>query len=301
MGRRVTEETLKGNHGEHFVAQMLSLSCLVRPVVGNTDVGVDLYCESVVDGEPFLHFWAQVKAYKQLPNEAVETSFSFETSHLEYWRRQPVPVLAFLVPTGDTEIRFVHVVDITMSVMEHGVSEAGTQTLKSNVDLGVPVTDRATIKNKIDSMILHHLPMVVSAQFAEKGFIFPAPKPKPEPTKVVSRHFLDRYSERISEGLRRGAAWGIMCALGAGTAISEIPKGLVGALTAFEDDLHYETHEALGLLRQAQGDIEGARRAYQHADQLIRADKTVDPTVPPWSEVIARLRGRCESLSSPQR
>ena len=58
----VTENRLKGNYGASLVMSRLSGECLVRPVAAETDVGVDLYCETVAEGRPFLHFWLQVKA-----------------------------------------------------------------------------------------------------------------------------------------------------------------------------------------------------------------------------------------------
>ena len=42
----VTENRLKGNYGAALVVSRLSGECLVRPVAAETDVGVDLYCET---------------------------------------------------------------------------------------------------------------------------------------------------------------------------------------------------------------------------------------------------------------
>jgi hypothetical protein len=39
-----------------------------------------------------LHLWAQVKASEDFPNEPADTGYGFKTAHLEYWRRQAVPV-----------------------------------------------------------------------------------------------------------------------------------------------------------------------------------------------------------------
>jgi len=40
---------LKGNYGAAYVSARLSSECLVRPVAAETDVGVDLYCETSKD------------------------------------------------------------------------------------------------------------------------------------------------------------------------------------------------------------------------------------------------------------
>lgn len=58
----ISDKQLKGNFAENLVAEWLSRACLVRPVAVGTDIGIDLYCESLVDNNPHLHFWVQVKA-----------------------------------------------------------------------------------------------------------------------------------------------------------------------------------------------------------------------------------------------
>ena len=113
------QNRLKGNFGAAVVMARLSARCLVRPVAADTDVGVDLYCETVAeDGRPFLHFWIQVRAGEQCKvrgGDSHSTSCSFSRDHLNYWSRQPVPVFAALVPT-DWPVRCeptIYVVDIT--------------------------------------------------------------------------------------------------------------------------------------------------------------------------------------------
>src|SRR5262245_27943710 len=104
-----------------MVMARLSGECLVRPVAVDTDVGVDLYCETVIESRPFLHFWMQVKAGDQCEarGEATAASCSFGLEHLNYWLRQPVPVFAALVPTTwpvSCEPS-IYVVDITSQLL----------------------------------------------------------------------------------------------------------------------------------------------------------------------------------------
>lgn len=91
---------LKGSRAEFLVASCLSRRCYVRPVASGTDTGIDLYCEAVelADGEPFLHFWVQVKSGSGIRHHNSGAAFSFKCRDIEYWLRQPVPVYAFLVP-----------------------------------------------------------------------------------------------------------------------------------------------------------------------------------------------------------
>lgn len=94
----VPDSFLKANYGEAFVTFLLSTECLVRTTT--SDIGVDLYCESVVDARPFSHFWVQVKTGDQLNviSKGKRASYSFDTGYLAYWRKQPIPIFAALVP-----------------------------------------------------------------------------------------------------------------------------------------------------------------------------------------------------------
>jgi hypothetical protein len=99
----VPESRLKGNYGASVLMARLSAECLVRQVAADTDVGIDLYCETVSEGQPFLHFWLQVRAGKQCKIESGGNNATcrFSRDELTYWSRQPVPVFAALVPTVD--------------------------------------------------------------------------------------------------------------------------------------------------------------------------------------------------------
>ncbi|MBW1863160.1 MAG: hypothetical protein JRJ02_12425 [Deltaproteobacteria bacterium] len=44
---KVDKNRIMGNYGANLVAELLSRHCLVRPVVEGTDIGIDLYCETL--------------------------------------------------------------------------------------------------------------------------------------------------------------------------------------------------------------------------------------------------------------
>ena len=98
----VDQNRLKGNYAEALATAWLSRKCLIRPVAAGTDIGIDLYCEAVVDGIPYLHFWVQVKVIQRaslrVQDGKTMASYAFDKRHLEYWDRQPIPVYALLVP-----------------------------------------------------------------------------------------------------------------------------------------------------------------------------------------------------------
>src|SRR5436190_24196044 len=113
----IDQNRLKGNYAAAYVMSRLSSECLVRPVAADTDVGIDLYCETVEGSSPFLHFWMQIKSGDQcrrLNNGGA--SCSFKREHLVYWSRQPVPVFAARVPTAwpvqkDPAVYIVNITD----------------------------------------------------------------------------------------------------------------------------------------------------------------------------------------------
>ncbi|MFZ3060680.1 MAG: DUF4365 domain-containing protein [Candidatus Methanoperedens sp.] len=97
----ITDNQLKGNWGEQYIAANLAAQgCFIRHVTQGHDSGIDLYCETVKDNTPFLHFWCQIKTSKDYDEKSEPLSFTpdSEKKHKEYWLKQPVPVFIFLVP-----------------------------------------------------------------------------------------------------------------------------------------------------------------------------------------------------------
>jgi hypothetical protein len=300
MSGQVGESLLKGNYGEHLVSLILSRMCLVRPVVGQTDIGVDLYCESVIDTKPFLHFWGQVKSEKDFPDEVTEVSCPFRVSALEYWSRQPVPVLGFLVPLKwpPEEIHYIHVVDITFDILEHGIrQDQGEQTLRSKPKLILPVSDREQLNVRLRSLLVDHLPMAVSAMYSEKGFIMPAPKPQQENVQYFACHFLPRYIPQIEQRIRFAAVFAIRQWLDAGNDIDSGPMLLLSVLEKLKGESRHEIEETLGVVSDARGNVAEAKAHYENAIRCILNIPDIDSTKPPWSENISRLNARIQSLS----
>lgn len=95
----MTDNQLKGNWAEQYISTRLAeKGCLVRHVPQGHDIGIDLYCETIEEHTPFLHFWCQIKTSNKWKGEEESISFSPEKGEKEYWIKQPVPVFVFLVP-----------------------------------------------------------------------------------------------------------------------------------------------------------------------------------------------------------
>ena len=73
----ITDEQLKGNWAEQYIAsELASQDCFIRRVTQGHDYGIDLYCETVKDNKPFLHFWCQIKTRKRLKGKRKQISFT---------------------------------------------------------------------------------------------------------------------------------------------------------------------------------------------------------------------------------
>jgi hypothetical protein len=95
----MTDNQLKGNWAEQYIsARLAERGCLVRHVPQGHDIGIDLYCETIEEHTPFLHFWCQIKTSKKWKGEKEKIHFSPNEREKEYWIKQPVPVFVFLVP-----------------------------------------------------------------------------------------------------------------------------------------------------------------------------------------------------------
>ncbi len=93
----ISDAILKGNYGEQYVAGLLAEhKCLVRHVSQGMDSGIDLYCEHVLKGQPYIHFFVQVKTGSFCNENEVIQKRAYG-KWLDYWQKQPAPVFIFLV------------------------------------------------------------------------------------------------------------------------------------------------------------------------------------------------------------
>jgi hypothetical protein len=199
----VCDNLLLGNQAESLVHYLLSKHCLVRNIVGNTDIGIDLFCEAIIDNKPFVHFCAQVKCSNSIPDKKVVRGvpFTFEMKHLNYWKQQPVPVFAFLVPKVNNP-KYIHVIDISQRLIEFSASKKTPHTLYSYPDLIVDMSKGIEkVHHGIDSFIRSHIPWVCSAIYASKGMLLPSPdirknKIKYYAIKYLASHF-DIFKENV--------------------------------------------------------------------------------------------------------
>lgn len=197
---KVSSAQLKGNFAETTVAAWLSRQCLVRRVAEGTDIGIDLYCESLLGESPYKHFWVQVKSIGEKNFEyGGEAWYAFDKKHLEYWARQPIPVYAFLVPVvGDPprSPEYVFGVRLTERIVREGLPKTKTITYRTSEGFSAE-----SIDEDLSGFIRKIVPFDTAVALLPKGVIAPIDEPEeksPEsfPSDLALIH-LDRILSTI--------------------------------------------------------------------------------------------------------
>ena len=276
---------LKGNYGASYVAACLSSECLVRPVAGDTDVGVDLYCETVKEGKPFLHFWMQIKAGAQcrVSEDRRSATCSFTVRHLSYWDRQPVPVFAALVPIDwpVTTDPTVYVVDVTSRLLYGVPDDQDTLSLKSDFHW------RPGEREDVRQFLTDAVPRSVARLQCRHGLIASNPTLEPEYERSSPFVPVSRFKEKILEQLRSTAARSLLF-LNESDELNEdqdFRRQLASIVKQFGDDDHWENFMARALSHHADGEFEKASVMYEKAKQTIEDDPLVRD-LPSWKPTI---------------
>lgn len=196
--RRMTKATkslISGNRGEAFVSFVLSRYCLVRPVASGTDIGIDLYCESILGDTPSTHFWVQVKTFK-----VKRKSITIENNYLEYWMRQPVPSFIFIVhDTGQLDESNFSLGAVVLNELLRGnhLAEGG----KTKVPVFVTLT-----QDKLREFILEAIPQIESRIRMAEGIIAPVRRPDDMYLKIYNAATLRRYARNVLKVVGRNCS-----------------------------------------------------------------------------------------------
>lgn len=288
---RVTDALLKGNYGSALVMARLSQHCLVRPVTADTDIGIDLYCETVVKNQPFLHFWMQVKTGTQcaLNENRSFASYSFGTDHLEYWSHQPVPVFAALVPAEwpvDHEPD-IYIVDLTSRLLMSDF-DMGQQSITLTSEYCWPAGSQEQIMEFISTIV----PFATARLQISKGIIASTPTLSPQYVQKVPYTPVTRYKHEILHQIRRTAANSILFLENEKTAAEEnslFRKRMASILELFDYDPHWENFMARGLSYHRDEKYDLAAAMYEKAWKSIESDSNVC-NEPSWRSQIGKIR-----------
>jgi hypothetical protein len=261
---KVDTNRLKGNYAQALVAQWLSRSCLVRPVAEGTDIGVDLYCEAVLEESPYLHFWAQVKA---IPTTALAeqdgstfASYSFETRHLRYWERHPIPVYAFLVPLAGwppATIERVYGVRLTEYIVRNDVPSSDSVTIKTK-----DCFEASSLDADLSQFLTEIVPWDTSALLLRKGIVAPIPEFQAAPEARFPSGIGFQYLQKVLDTIRDASVHGLYHALLAEQyqpGNKPVRKHFEAVAKTFEDGMHIYGLSMLVRAAHNDGEIDTAK------------------------------------------
>jgi Domain of unknown function (DUF4365) len=283
----IDQNRLKGNYAAAQVTARLSSECLVRPVAADTDVGVDLYCETVENSRPFLHFWIQVKGGSQCKvHNSGTASCSFERKHLEYWASQPVPVFAALVPT-DWPVQnepTVYIVNLTDCLLEEMPTSA-EKTLHSTTRW------RPNERGDVVDFLRSVVPTSVARLHCRNGTIRHEPTAKPEYVIRVPWVPVSKYKNEIINQITQTAAFGIIQLLQSGELSGENRefRRFLAHVLQNSSPHHWENHAAKAYSFHADGEWEAAVDCYRQAIGCIQRDPDA-ATNPDWVDPVKELQ-----------
>jgi hypothetical protein len=275
----ITNEQLKGNYGAALIMARLSAHCLVRPVAADTDVGIDLYCETLEDGKfPFLHFWVQVKAGKQCrPLKKQRVSCNFEHNKLVYWSRQPVPVFAALVPIAKwpakTHGNDIYIIDLTDQLLSKSILQRKSKNHRLRSNIYWP-------KDNIDcveSFLKEIVPATFAKQQISRGVIERIPTLTKNYFQEIPNVPVLDYTREIINQLRITAASSIIFSYATGSKIRKTQyrdfiKKMARIVEVLSDQSHWEDFFVQALNQHSNEKCSAAHPFYQRAMQCISGD-----------------------------
>jgi Domain of unknown function (DUF4365) len=258
----VDTNRLKGNYALNLVATWLSRTCLVRTVTEGTDIGIDLYCESVIQGSPYLHFWVQVKAINNsnISEDHTVAWYDFDTQHLHYWGRQPIPVYTFLVPIETwppQPPQRIYGIRITEQIIRDGIPPQSTVRLKASDWFSSDDMDQDLAK-----FISEIVPWDGVALLLRKGIIAPIPEYKERKDQRFPHGLAFKYADKILENIRDTsvvAGFETLMAEHHNPAQREKRKRFEQIAVLFQEELHELGTSFLVRAAHVDGDIPKAK------------------------------------------
>ena len=303
----ITDEQLKGNWGEQYIAANLaSQGCFVRHVPQGNDTGIDLYCETVKGNEPFLHFWCQIKTSKNYEGKSERESFKPEKKHKEYWLTQPVPVFIFLVPDLRNEPNIPYYI---CKALDLSNKESNKEKINSFIKIESP-KDLLTFLNEwlVFETFLWEL---------KDGKVSHLKTPKKEYTIRFPSGVTHKFEPKLFESLH----W-ILWRLSQDILFHDIKsKDMLQKTTLNADekkrfrkarpymkalkilikdknDKHYQNFVTIGIYYELEKEYERSLKYYKKSESIINRDPDVGISKRPWNDIIEEIHQHIERVKS---
>jgi len=305
-----TENQIKGNWGEQYVAERLSAcGCLVHQVPQGHDCGIDLYCESIYHGKPFLHFWFQVKTSKEYKSENDYCSYRAGSDELEYWLSQPIPVFIVLVPDEQDKRPPFFICPIIPEIYAPKVNDK-TFTFKSMMKI-----DCNVLSDLSDKFLNSALICETFVWDARKGKVSFLKNPEAEYVYQIPTGVIHVFEEKLKLSLRL-TLWRLSedllsqlydidtLSLKHHSAIEKSEllnnvKPYIQALEVFvrgKNIGNYENIVTIGLLAEIEANYPKAEEHYQEAIDSIQGDSHFKEQHKNWKDLISKIQGHLNRI-----
>ncbi len=306
----IQRSRLQGLTAEYSIAGLLtSEGCLVRPVPEPTETGVALHCEMSPkesgSTSSLVHFWVQTRFGDEVSilSDGTQASCLFRTEDLAYWQRQPIPVVALLVPGHENPARpsmmyFVHLSDHLSSL----------RLPEDKERLSIP-SEGVLQPSSLDHM-RHFFSRISSRPKASSVEMGEMPAPAPSLANTYVRESVvgegDRHWWEVCEEVRHTTAMAlpelvIACPQCRDPEAQEFLRLLRARVAPVVDlyakvgDQHWETHYALGVDAMERGDVEKAAAHFERAESHVTLDDAFKRDYPHWPQVIEDIRRQMKS------
>jgi hypothetical protein len=300
----ITDEQLKGNWGEQYIAANLSASdCFVRHVTQGQDTGVDLYCEATINGKPILYFWAQVKTSKRW--KGIKKSLAspqFKSDHIKYWLTQPVPVFIFLVPDMRKEkftpfyiCRTIDFIDNKTKKFSSFIKIESPDDLSNFINVILPIeifrwelmNGKVTFLKTTQGQYIKAIPQGMSHRFEVKL--------ASSLINTISQLCKDLIFEERDHLVLMSKRKSVKAYKKHIDVVKPYAEALEKLLYG-KNDMHYHNYEALGFYYEFVGQPSKARKNYKKSLEILYADPNTDVNKSPWNSMIRRVRAHLERI-----
>jgi hypothetical protein len=300
----ITDEQLKGNWAEQYIAANLaSHGCFIRHVTQGHDSGIDLYCETLKENIPFLHFWCQVKTSKNWKGKRKQLSFKPEKKqHEDYWLKQPVPVFIFLVPDLRDKLNIPYYICRAFDLLSN-------EKIKSFLKIELP-KDLSTFLNE-DLVSETHLWEL------KNGKVSSLKTPKREYTIQYPKDNVHKFEKRLFKNMHT-TLW----RLSEDILFRDINKmdilektdlnndenerfrkakpymHALKILIKSKHDEHYQNYLTIGHCYELEKEHEESLNYYKESWSIINRDPNVDVSEHPWKDIIDEIHQHMERVKS---
>lgn len=301
----ITNNQLKGNWGEDYIASnLVAKDCFVRHVTQGLDTGIDLYCETIKNGEPFLHFWCQVKTKKKWSGDEKEVSIdpSDIEKYREYWLCQPVPVFIFCVPDKRDQYPPYYI----CSAFDYWM----LNSKKSFLKIEYP--------ENLLTFLNEYLPIQTFLWDLKNGKVTSLKiTPKPESTLLYPSGFAQEFQKELFRSLTI-TLWRLnqdilfhevnpKDVLKKSTLNDDELKRFLNAepymkaleiLTVGKKDQQYQNYATIGVYYELKKEYGKSLYFYKESLSIINKNPDLDKSNPPWKDVIASINEHIKRVNS---